>query len=409
MVKMLTVEAVIFVLCALARVTMQAYVMPPPDAHLHVYALPVGQGDATVIQCPIAKYGDQSHVSIVDMGSTSRQNAEEGITYMTDPEIRNFLGAAQVDYVFLTHGDRDHYNILPNIANVNLVQHVYIGCSRSDYRMRRIREWLSAAYTARKLTTFSTHGCTTDCYPTSVAICGCSSNIGIRVMGANLDVFDLGQGCTNGDSLVLRLEYGNFRLLLPGDLEDYSGFTYDTDGYITSNVLDDNGNSFYRRPGILRRLINNWNPSSINIFYQVHNTAPSVGIAANFYRLAHHGTWPHGNKPFFLEAIQPHYAFSSSQLPGTPGTHNHPNCQLYDSMISMTRNQRIPIQRVYGSALQMEYSCGLAGERYHESDNVYGIYTTAVSDSRNVFHNYIIKMDTDGTVNHHIGPKSLRV
>lgn len=373
---MLTVQLIIFTLCALAHVTMQAYVMPPADPYLHIYALPVGQGDATVIQCP-STYGGR--LTIIDMGSTSRAE------YMSNTDILNFFGTSisKIDYVYLTHGDKDHYNILPLLnIQVSAVRGVYIGCDISDYQTdndKKVYNWLISVNAAGKLTRFPSKGCTSKCN-SLVKICG-GGNINMRVMGANLDQYDLSKSCANGDSLVVRLEYNLFRLINPGDLEDYGGFTYDSNGYITSA-------SEYGKPGNLRLFLNGWaDPTTI------------------FYRLAHHGTWPNGNKPFFLQGIQVRYAYSSSKLPGTPGTFNHPNCELYDQMV---KNPSIPIVPITNPGQQqLEYSCGLNGNRYLEDNNVWGIYTTAVCDKKNVFHNYIIKTDTDGNGNNYISPVEL--
>ena len=374
---MLTVQMIVLTLCASAHVTMQAYVMPPADSKLHIYALPVGQGDATVIQCP-STFGGR--VTIVDMGSSSRS------AYMTNKEIMDFFGASitKIDYVYLTHGDRDHYNILPllNIQEKS-VKGVFIGCDISDYRTerdRKVYDWLTKVNGLGKLKRFPKTGCTSNCN-SLVQICGGSSYIYMRVMGANLDQYDLSKSCANGDSLVVQLEYNLFKLLLPGDLEDYGGFTYDSNGYITSA-------SDWGKPGNLRLFLQGWaNPT------------------AGFYRLAHHGTWPNGNKPFFLQGIQVHYAFSSSKLPGTPGTFNHPNCELYYEMV---RNPMIPIAKITDpTQLQKEYNCGYQGDRYLEDNNLWGMYTTAVCDSKRMFHNYVIKIDTDGNGNDHIGPVEL--
>ncbi len=392
---MLPAQMVILVLCASAHVTMQAYTytltktngagrhgneantMLPADDDLHVYALPVGQGDATLIRCP------GGNVTIVDMGSIVRNQPCADITYMTDEEIIYFIGDSPINYVYLTHADQDHYNIIPKLnIPMNVLRAVYIGCEKGDYK-GSISNWLNSVDNAGKLTSFGT--CTTSCN-SSVPICGNGHDISMQVMGANLDLYG-NKGCSNGDSLVLRLKYGtNFALVLPGDLEDYGGFKYDSEGYITSCIIDEDGTSLYGQPGVLRTLVDRW--------------APQGGIGANFYRLAHHGTYPNGNKPFFLQAIAPNYVFSSSMLPGTDGTFNHPNCALYDEMIN---NPNIPIvTHVLAGELQKDYSCGLDGERYLEDNNTYGIYTTAVKDD-NTFYNYIIQISTDGT-NYYIRP-----
>ena len=60
------------------------------DGQLHIYALPVGQGDGTVIQCP------KGDIAIVDLCTTARQEIipessqkftlddKDKIQYMTD-------------------------------------------------------------------------------------------------------------------------------------------------------------------------------------------------------------------------------------------------------------------------------------------------------------------------------------
>ena len=43
--------------------------IPDADNQLHIYALPVGQGDCTVIQCPKANGGPTKGVVTIDIGS----------------------------------------------------------------------------------------------------------------------------------------------------------------------------------------------------------------------------------------------------------------------------------------------------------------------------------------------------
>jgi len=379
---LLPVQMVFAVLCASTQVTLQAYLMPSADSDLHIYALPVGQGDATVIQCP-STYG--GGVTIVDMGSSVRRQSCAGITYMTNSNILAFLGESQINYVYLTHADKDHYNIITYLnIPMDTLKGVFIGCDQSDYK-GIISGWLQQVNNAGKLTTFGI--CTTGC-ASSVPICG-GGDIRMKVMGANLDMYSPKE-CSNGDSLVLQLQHNNFKLLLPGDVEDYRGFKYDDDGIITSCVATGDLDQYtYLKPGVLRTLVNAW----------------GAGLHSQFYRLAHHGSYPYANKPFFLEAIRPEYVFSSSMLPGTDGTFNHPNCELYDEMV---RNTKIPIARITDpTQLQKEYSCGYQGNRYLEDNNLWGMYTTAVCDSKRMFHNYVIKIDTDGNGNDHIGPVEL--
>ena len=352
-------------LSAMVQYTQQAAVISPPDGYLHVYGLPVGQGDGTIIQCP---NGD---ISIVDLGSTTRTQTEGD--YMTDPELAAFLGTyvQRLKYIFISHADQDHFNLFPKLnVPTRTVNAAYLGCSKNDYPTS-IMSWItSAANTVVADLKINT----------VVSICGSTDpQINIRVLASNTDVYNT-KVCSNGDSLVLRLEYGTFTLLLPGDLEDYSGFTYDQDGYITSRI-----SGAYGKPGVLRTVINNW-------------ANRSGGIASAVYRFAHHGTWPNGNKPFFIHAVQPQYAFSSSKLPGTAGTFNHPNCELYDNMVALAKGNFIPLQiTTKGFNQQIDYYCGIDGDRYKEDNNIYGIYTTAAATDRGKLLNYYIKIDSDGT------------
>ena len=118
----------------------------------------------------------------------------------------------------------------------------------------------------------------------------------LRILGANLD----GSPCSNpnSNSLVLRLEYGSFKLLLPGDFQD--------------TAPGDNG--------VQRTLIDAWSNQL-------------GGIQADFYKVTHHGAYQGGsntstlaNKDHFLLAVSPKYAFSSSAAP--PNNYNHPHCGL---------------------------------------------------------------------------------
>ena len=89
------------------------------DRNLHIFALPVGQGDATVIKCPDkpgTKPGyykpDTGKLNIIDMGSLNC-----GISYMNQWDIQDFIGNNKVENIFLTHPDKDHYNLLPALTD----------------------------------------------------------------------------------------------------------------------------------------------------------------------------------------------------------------------------------------------------------------------------------------------------
>ena len=55
-------------------------IMPNPDSYLHIYALPVGDGDATLIQCP------GGELIIIDLGTSS-----VGASW-TPYQVRSWMG-----------------------------------------------------------------------------------------------------------------------------------------------------------------------------------------------------------------------------------------------------------------------------------------------------------------------------
>ena len=345
------------------------------DGLLHIYALPVGQGDGTVIQCP---NGD---IAIVDLGSTARQefipesshkfkldDKDKLQLYMTDEELNAFLGTTSIKYVFITHADRDHYNLFEKIDPKRLatVSEAYVGCEANSYSCD-IKDWLikyfpapKAHYNPKLLT--------------EVTVC---TSVKVKVVAINTDTGN--PKCTNSNGMALRLEYGTFSLFLPGDLEDR--YSKGKSGVL--KTVSDSGEK----------------------------------IQSTVYRLSHHGAWPKANKPFFLQAIQPKYVFSSSQLP--PGKYGHPRCDLYNAMIDMTNKGQLPIVK-YSTAKdttnpppQKDYFCGGMDEengsrRFKEVENVYGIFTTAVADKNGHLVNYFIQIDSDGKNILQVNPKLWR-
>ena len=72
-----------FIILLLGVVNTQALKkIPPANSNLNVYALPVGQGDSTIIQCP-SQFGGK--ITVVDSGSCKSTN------YMTAQDVAHFL------------------------------------------------------------------------------------------------------------------------------------------------------------------------------------------------------------------------------------------------------------------------------------------------------------------------------
>ena len=83
------------------------YQIPEPDSDLHIFALPVGQGDCTVIQCPATTNTDSTssggEIYIVDLGADKKAWNRERVVQFLLPQRSLISG------VIITHGNIDHY------------------------------------------------------------------------------------------------------------------------------------------------------------------------------------------------------------------------------------------------------------------------------------------------------------
>ena len=277
----------------------------PIQDKLLVYALPVGQGDATVIQCP--KNGnDAGRLTIVDLGCST--------CHMTETELERIFKDHNVKNIFLTHADMDHYNRIHTLPHT---ENVYHSCETEDYeKIKATKAYLETK--VKNIIPIKSNTVGEPCYGTGHFKCEynnievCGKSIVMKVIAANLG--DCNGKHTNSDSLVLRLDFDKFRLLLVGDLEDKTENNHE----ILSRVIEA-GNEFN-------------------------------GIQSAIYRLAHHGSHGKGNKMFFLEAIAPTVVFSSSDTP--PSNYNHPSCNTLKYLMSIQSILKYPDVGPH------KYSCG---------------------------------------------------
>ena len=178
------------------------------DNKLHVFALPVGQGDATVIKCPD---GNGGKLTIIDMGSSScKVNGcvkKEGIT--------NFIKHHTVEKIFLTHPDIDHYNLISAVVdNVDKDTELYHSCHRNKYIYNYHAPLDDIALKIKSIKRINKLDCSEEGHR-KFSICGGAASIVVLASG-------LEDACTrsnnNPASLVLQLKY-NKKVLFVGDLE----------------------------------------------------------------------------------------------------------------------------------------------------------------------------------------------
>ena len=299
------------------------------DMYLHVFALPMGQGDATIIKCP--DIGTKpGKLTIIDMGSSScKVNGcmrKEGIT--------NFIQHHIVEYIFLTHPDIDHYNLISAVVdNVDKDTELYHSCDRSKYKYRGHLPLDDIEPKIKLIEQINKLDCSKGEPSREFSICGGAASIVVLASG-------LEDACTkssnNPASLVLQLKYINKKVLFVGDLE--------------------------REEAV--------------------NTVIKCDIKSDALRLAHHGSREnHANSDAFLEKVNADIAIVSSDP--LRKMFKHPNSQIIDWYNA---------NKGAVEAHPIAYIRDNDGQVIMEKEYKRAIYSTTVSDTEHK----IIDLITDG-------------
>ncbi len=175
-----------------------------PRGDLQIDCLDVGQGDCALIRLPTGEN------CLIDGGSTSKSSIWE---YTMEPAVK-YYGIRTIDYIFLSHADRDHINGITeylesydcgfggkNVHGVSVKNIVLPVCHEEDdfaelknlADRNGIKVW--------------------------------SMEAGNRIAGSSWELCCLAPssdtltGDKNEDSMVLMLSCGQFRMLFTGDLE----------------------------------------------------------------------------------------------------------------------------------------------------------------------------------------------
>jgi len=259
----------------------------PSNAYVQVYALPVGQGDCTIIQCPSS--GD---IIVYDCGSN-------GANRIAPSHVQAFLGSNidKVRYILITHANQDHYKYLYQITtwNTSSVQAVIIGGQVSNYGSASINNWLSNWNSMSKLYTINNGArCisgVTNCIITnartptntiSTNFCN-NQNIQFNILATNVGT------TANQKSIVMKIVHNSWSLLLSGDMEG---------------------------------------PASTTIAMAL-NTA----LKSKVYKISHHGASRLANSNQWLSPIKPEFAFASSGY--AYSNCHHPTCVTINRLLML--------------------------------------------------------------------------
>ncbi|ELT89866.1 hypothetical protein CAPTEDRAFT_200554 [Capitella teleta] len=330
--------------------------IPDPDGLLHIYALPIGQGDTNIIQCP------DGSLTVYDFGSSNKESPG----FWGTPEISGFLENRFSDIVnvIVTHNHYDHYSYLGDVLHsgqdMGGLENVFISCT-ADVMASPIGDWLQDIGASEKLRTFNDgRACGmngVDCG--SVPLCPNDETIRAKVMAANY-----GDQCEGGnpniDSVVIKIVYDEVSVLLNGDFEDF-----------TSDWSEE-GPQF-----------------DMASYY-------GEELQVTVYQISHHGASSLANKPVIRDVIHPKALFVSGNFWYGYG---HPRCSIFDGFIEYVPvktlckpgddangefycgehvNPSLPIDE----RVQSTYTCGESStEARLVTDNDYAIYTTTPTEN----------------------------
>ena len=166
-----------------------------PNGKLRVAMLDVGQGDCTFLRGPSGK------TYLIDGGSS---DVDQVGKYRIEPFLKS-EGVGKLDYVFLSHGDADHCNgVLELLARQKVGVRIDTLVLPVNYRTSR--ELLEAARLAQRqgvaVVTMKAEACMME---GDMTIC-CLQPADNRFEG-------------NAGSMVLKVQFRSFDLLLTGDVE----------------------------------------------------------------------------------------------------------------------------------------------------------------------------------------------
>lgn len=169
----------IFAIVSLYSITYIAF--PMMDDSLYLNIADVGQGLFTTI-----KYKGLN--MICDCGSTTNKQMGE---YIAVPYLTK-RGIAQVDGIFISHWDEDHYSGLNDILNSHIkVNNIFSSNSNENYtNVQKLNAGCQMKY---------------------------DDNLSMEILWPYKD---LSLNNTNNSSLVISLNYKGRRILLPGDIEE---------------------------------------------------------------------------------------------------------------------------------------------------------------------------------------------
>lgn len=246
---------------------------------LRIQFFDVGQGDGIYIEFP-------NNVNmLVDLGSTKNKRK------VTSPDILTYFGThtrfkqpgQTLDYLILSHGDSDHYNIVKEFLekfDVKVKYFMYGGRQDDYHGLIQYLDKRGATYF-----TFSQ-------FPAQIFHEESITEDNVDPFGG-VNVYCFACSCTgpsptrdahtkNSDSIVLQLDYNKVRVMLAGDA------TRTTEWYILGKMSQ----------------------------FRTDLIGSSFSLESNILKVAHHGSARTSSLPGWIQTVNPEFVFISSDRSG---------------------------------------------------------------------------------------------
>ena len=186
---------------------------PPPSATMRIHTFNVGTGACTLIECP----GTDAPPLFVECGQDVGGRSENTLDFDTAKvQIEQILSNHTVTpNVVVTHAHNDHYNWLPRILGNTNTSRIWLGGVLTEYDNNEMDTWLTNQEANGAVINDGLGQLPPDWHNDEQALdqklsCGLASTFVLTTNSGSTD---------SSKSMVLMIEYENFRAIFPGDAQ----------------------------------------------------------------------------------------------------------------------------------------------------------------------------------------------
>ncbi|WP_181242850.1 MBL fold metallo-hydrolase [Caulobacter vibrioides] len=237
---------------------------------LVLHFIDVGQGDATLVECP------NGSTILIDSGSTSGQDPDEVQAYVNGVLEKH---GGDLDHLIVSHPDADHYNLLEDVLrDVRVRRSWYVG-TRADYSDKQTFDWLKGV--AEQPVVLGPDNYDPQETANSALSCGAAK---VWILAAGVEA---SKSYKNAMSIVVMIRHGDFEAIVTGDA------TLDTEAVVLSR----------------------FSPAWLDV---------------DLLRVGHHGSYATSTSRRWADTLSPRIAVFSA---GYENSYGHPRGEVVDRLL----------------------------------------------------------------------------